>query len=207
MSVASAPVVLIQLDLVTIELHLEGTSPLITHAWSEKAKKMMLDKQMGKASKGKEKKDPVADYESSFYRLRTGAPGMPILGIKAAAVTACTSLGKEISKVAARQFFHILPDRVGGDLTEIFFPTDCPPRMREDMVRVGMGTADIRFRPEFPQWGVKIKLQFNRRAVSQEQVVNLLNLGGFSVGVCEWRPEKDGDKGRFTVVSKFSWEV
>jgi hypothetical protein len=91
MSVASAPVVLIQLDLVTIELHLEGTSPLITHAWSEKAKKMMLDKQMGKASKGKEKKDPVADYESSFYRLPTGAPGMPILGIKAAAVTACTS--------------------------------------------------------------------------------------------------------------------
>jgi hypothetical protein len=173
---------------------------------SLKAKKMMLDKQMGKASKGKEKKDPVADYESSFYRLRTGAPGMPILGIKAAAVTACTSLGKEISKVAARQFFHILPDRVGGDLTEIYFPTDCPPRMREDMVRVGMGTADIRFRPEFPQWGVKIKLQFNRRAVSQEQVVNLLNLGGFSVGVCEWRPEKDGDKGRFTVVSKFSWE-
>jgi len=71
MSVASAPVVLIQLDLVTIELHLEGTSPLITHAWSEKAKKMMLDKQMGKASKGKEKKDPIADYESSFYRLPT----------------------------------------------------------------------------------------------------------------------------------------
>ena len=42
--------------------------------------------------------------------------------------------------------------------------------------------------------------------MSEGQVVNLLSLGGFSVGGCEWRPEKDGDKGRFTVVSKFSWE-
>ena len=62
MTVVSSAVTLIELDLATISLHLEGTSPLITHAWSEKAKKMMLDKQMGKALKGKEKKDPVADY-------------------------------------------------------------------------------------------------------------------------------------------------
>jgi hypothetical protein len=205
-ALVSEPTQLIELDLHTIQIHLEGTSPLITHAWSEKAKKMMLDKQMGKASKGKEKKDPIADYESSFYRMPSGQAGVPLLAFKCAAVTACTSLGKEITKVAARQFFHILPDPFGGDITEIYYPDDCPPRMREDMVRVGMGTADIRFRPEFVKWGVKVRLQFNRRAVTQEQVVNLLNLGGFSVGVGEWRPEKDGDKGRFSVVSKFSWE-
>lgn len=197
---------LLELDLRTIEVKIEGTSPLITHAWSEKAKRMMLDKQMGKASKGKEKKDPHAEYESAFYRLESGAPGFPILAFKAAAVTAVTSLGKDFTKVAARQAFHIMPDAKGGDFTEVYYPKECPPRMREDMVRVGMGTADIRFRPEFAQWGCKIRVQFNQRAISQEQVINLINLGGFAVGIGEHRPEKDGQNGRYEVVNKFSWE-
>lgn len=197
---------LIELDLAQILVHLEGTSPLICHAWSEKSKRMMLDKQMGRASKGKEKKDPQADYEAAFYRLDDGSPAFPLLAFKAAAVTAVTSLNKEFTKVLARQAFHVMPDLEGGDLTRVYFPEDLPPRMREDMVRVGMGTSDIRYRPEFPRWGIKLFIQFNRRAISQEQVINLLNLGGFAVGVGEHRPERDGDKGRFQVVSQFSWE-
>jgi hypothetical protein len=34
--------------------------------------------------------------------------------------------------------------------------------MREDMVRIGMGTADIRYRGEFPEWSVDVPLRFNR---------------------------------------------
>jgi len=205
-TVDSEAISLVMLDLAVLQVKLEGTSPLITHAWSEKAKRMMLDKQMGKASKGKEKKDPQVEYESAFYRLADGRPAFPILAFKAAAVTAVTSLGKDVTKVGARQAFHLLPDPDGGDLTPILHPDDCPPVMREDMVRVGMGTADIRFRPEFRRWGVVLRLQYNRRAFTAEQVINLLNLGGFAVGVGEHRPECDGDKGRYAMVSSFSWE-
>lgn len=42
-----------------ITLMLIGDSPLIVHAWSEKAKKQMLDKQMKKATSGKEAKNPL----------------------------------------------------------------------------------------------------------------------------------------------------
>lgn len=202
----SNPISLVMFDLAVLQVKLEGTSPLITHAWSEKARRMMLDKQMGKASKGKEKKDPQAEYEAAFHRLADGRPGFPILAFKAAAVTAVTSLGKEITKVAARQAFHLLPDAEGGDLAPIHYPDDVPPQMREDMVRIGMGTSDIRFRPEFRRWGVVLRIQFNRRAFTAEQIINLLNLGGFAVGVGEHRPECDGDKGRFAVVNNFSWE-
>src|SRR3546814_8870185 len=59
------------------------------HAWSEKAKKMMLDKQMKKATKAKEAKDPQADYEACFYRTPTGDYGFPTIGLKAAMVAAC----------------------------------------------------------------------------------------------------------------------
>jgi len=196
---------LIGLDLVKIDLKVQGLSGLIIHKFSAKASRQMLDKQQGVASKGKARRDPEADYEAAFHRLPNGKPGFPALGFKAATVTAVTSLGKDYTKVMARQAFHfILPP--GSDLVEIHHPDDMPPVMREDMVRVGMGTSDLRFRPEFTVWGAVLRIVYNQRAMSTHQLINLINLGGFSVGVGDWRPERDGDKGRYEVVSKFSWE-
>jgi hypothetical protein len=131
---------------------------------------------------------------------------MKLIAFKNAAVTSVTSLGKEFTKVGARQAFFILRDKDGGELTPIYYPEDTPPYMRTDTVPVGMGGTDLRYRPEFLRWGVTLAIEFNSRAISQDQLVNLINLGGFSVGVGEWRPEKNGDHGRFKVVSKFSWE-
>jgi len=179
-----------QFDTRTIRIRLEGTSPLITHAWSEKAKKMMRDKQMGKATAGKENKDPDKEMEGAMYRTADGRPGIPAISFKNAAVTACTSLGKAITKVAARQAFHVL-----GDILPIEGQHYC----REDMVRVGMGTADIRYRPCWNEWAVEIDVRFNARVISAEQVVNLFNVAGFAVGVCEWRPECNGQMGCFKV--------
>jgi hypothetical protein len=74
--------------------------------------------------------------------------------------------------------------------------------MREDMVRVGMGTADIRYRPEFTEWSVKLPIKYNADAISLDQLVNLFTLAGFGVGVGEWRPERDGQYGMFHVAAK-----
>ena len=45
----------------TINVKLKGTTPLIMHQWSEKAKKMMRDKQSGVATTKKEKRDPLQE--------------------------------------------------------------------------------------------------------------------------------------------------
>ena len=52
-------------------IRIVGDSPLIMHAWSEKAKRMMLEAQQGKA-KGKKKpvKNPVDDFIQAAYWLR-----------------------------------------------------------------------------------------------------------------------------------------
>ena len=42
---------------------------------------------------------------------------------------------------------------------------------------------------------------YNASAVSPEQIINYFNIGGFGVGVGEWRPEKDGQWGRFHVAT------
>jgi hypothetical protein len=54
------------------------------------------------------------------------------------------------------------------------------------MVRVGMGTADIRYRGEFKTWSATVTVRYNARVLSADQVVNLFNTAGFAVGVGEW---------------------
>lgn len=55
------------IEIKTFQLKLVGDTPFISHAWSEKAKREMLEKQMKKATKGKEAKDPFMDFCNSLY--------------------------------------------------------------------------------------------------------------------------------------------
>jgi hypothetical protein len=185
------PITIPKIDVRQMEITLIGDSPLICHRWSEKAKKEMLDKQMKKAKTAKTAKDPDADYKASLYSHPDGGYGFPCVGFKAAAVGACRfSDGMKMTE--ARGAFHVV-----GELAKI----DGTPSMREDMVRIAMGTADIRFRGEFKTWKTTLLVSFNASAISPEQIVNLFNLAGFGVGVGEWRPEKDGSYGRFHVAT------
>lgn len=179
-------------NLQVIQFMVYGTSPLIVHRWSEKAKKEMLDKQMKKAVKAKQAKDPQRDFEESLYRLSDGGYGFPAVAFKCAAVRAATSL--DMTMVQARQLFHVIAD--DSDLVRI----DGEPEMREDMVRLNGKTADIRYRGEFKRWSAEISVRYNADVVSAEQVCNLFHLAGFSVGVGEWRPEKNGIFGCFTLL-------
>jgi len=200
-----------KLTIKTVELHIVGTSPLVVHAWSEKAKQQMRDKQGKKAKQGKGAKVPAHDFVDALHWLSekpalpadpdeamaaatkavaTGRFGFPTVAFKAAAV-AGAGFVDGITKVGTRGAFHIR-----GEFAEI---ESAPPVMREDMVRVGMGTADLRYRPMFQEWGVTLTVDINITAMSVEQVVNLFNVGGFACGVGEYRPERDGSWGRFTV--------
>lgn len=191
-----------QLNLGTFTLKIIGDSPLIVHAWSDKAKEMLLNKQMKKASTGREAKDPFMDFCDSLYWL-TEKPekptmedvqkakfGFPVVAFKTAAIDGAFQSGALPKKTTARGAFHIL-----GEMAEI----EGTPTMREDMCRIGLGTADIRYRGEFSKWSTVLTIQYNKNAMSIEQIVSLFNIGGFGVGVGEWRPAKDGSYGRFHV--------
>lgn len=177
------------LNIQFLKLRIKGDSPLICHAWSEKAKREMLDKQMKIAKQAKAAKDPQADYEASLYKLPDGGFGFPAVAFKGAAVSACSSIAG-VTKVEARGAFHIM-----GDMVKI----DGEPTPREDMVRLNGLTADIRHRGEFREWGAEITLRYNANVLSPAEILNLFNTAGFAVGVGEWRPEKDGSFGMFHV--------
>jgi hypothetical protein len=174
-----------------INITLVGDSPLIMHKWSEKAKKAMLDKQMKKASQGKVAKDPKADFEGSIYYREDGSYGFPATGVKDSAVSSCRYIdGMEKKMTFTKGAFHINEELVKIEGT---------PEPREDMVRIAMGTADIRYRAEFKEWKTTFTVVYNANVISEEQIVNLFNIGGFAVGVGEWRPAKGGSFGRYHV--------
>ncbi len=187
-----------KIDVGVLELTIEGDAELICHAWSEKAKKQILDKQMKVATAGgREAKDPEVEYQGSMYLDEHGKPGFPAIGLKKATISVCTSMD-DIPKTLMRQAIHVRGDilPVKGELYN-----------RQDMVRIAGNTADIRFRATFkPGWRITFQTVYNRRVMSLEQVINVFNMAGSFVGIGEWRPERDGVKGTFTVIDGLAVE-
>lgn len=201
------------IEIKKVTIRIVGDTPLIMHAWSEKAKRMMLEAQMGIAKgKKKEAKNPVDDFIRSMYWLTpmpedgtmesfeeaiaSGARfGFPVTAFKQAAISAAYRMGLAKDKMSMRGAFFIDSDENG--MIEIHSDT---PEMREDMVKVGMGTADIRYRGEFKNWYADLTISYNANGqYSLENIVNIINAGGYVCGVGEWRPERDGQNGMFHV--------
>lgn len=177
-----------------LDIEIKGKTPLIVHAWSQKAKQMMLDKQMGKKSI-KEFKDPAADYEASIYRLSDDRHGIPATAIKNATIGGARFFKGSVTMAALKPVLYVHADDPVAGLIAI----KGDPRPREDMVRVGMGTADIRYRAEYPEWSAIIRVEFAAHMIDAASVVALVDAGG-RVGVGEWRPEKGGIYGTYGVV-------
>ena len=206
-SPASESVTLTPIDLRRISIVLVGDSPLITHAWSSKAIKMIKDKQEGKAAANKKKqpRNPEKEFYDAMYVIPGGTPekgpwGVPATAFKNCAVSGCRHLdGAKMTE--ARGAFHV----VGGPGGLVQLNTD-PPVMRTDMIRLSgiSSTADVRYRPEFNNWWVEVEVDYNHSSYTLEQILNFFTQGGFGVGICEWRPEKKGGGsfGRFHVASE-----
>lgn len=213
---ATAEVIEIRpIQIKTFTVHIVGDTPLIMHAWSEKAKREMLEKQMKVTkTKSRDAKNPVEDFIRSMYWLSpmpkemtmeafeeaiaNGARfGFPITAFKQAAISAAYRMGWAKDKMSMRGAFFI-----DGDENQMLEIKSDAPIMREDMVKVGMGTADIRYRGEFRNWSADLNISFNENGqYSPEQIVNIINAGGYVCGVGEWRPERDGQYGMFHVTA------
>ena len=207
------------LKLQKTKLEIVGDTPLIVHAWSVKAKRQMLEAQMG-TSKGKKKeaKNPVADFIDSMYWLtdmpeekteeafyeavENGARfGFPVVGLKKAAISAAYRMGWSKDKVSLQgSFFLSGAGQLGDSGLDMLDIISDPPIMREDMVKIGMGTADLRYRGEFRNWKTTVDLTYNASGqYSLENIISMINAGGLTCGIGEWRVEKGGQNGMFHV--------
>lgn len=192
---ADATIEIHQIAAETLLVPIVGTTPLIVHRFSEKAKRQMLDNMQGRKSP-KQAKDPQAEYEAAFYRLGDGGYGFPSLAFKAATVGGARFYSG-VTMTALKQFMY-LRGEVGDDgraLTRI----EGDAVMREDVVTVGRNGSDLRYRPQFSEWRATLEVTYVTSALTRGSILSLIDAGGMGVGVGEWRPEKDGDFGTYRV--------
>lgn len=208
------------INIETVSITIVGKTPLIVHAWPEKAKREILDKQRGKAKSGAKHaiKIPVNDFMGSLHWL-TDSPepgknddeaeanwlaaieggarfGFPVNGIKASIANGSYRAGITKDKASVLAAFHLEGGTKYSTIEMAEIISDAPT-MREDMVRI-QGKADIRHRAEFKEWEIPVLVKYNSKGkYSLEQILNFINYGGFSSGIGEWRPEKGGHFGMY----------
>lgn len=174
----------------SIFVEIGGTADMIQNRFSQKALEQMLRKHMGMAVE-RENKKPRQLIEEAKVVNTDGRVCVPSTAIKKAMLTASAQL-KNLKKTQLRISFFV----VGNSVPIVYESME--PRM--DMVRTaGIGrTPDVRFRPAFKNWKARFEIQFSDN-ISMQAVMDLLYRAG-QVGLCEWRPEKDGSFGTFKIL-------
>lgn len=188
-----------ELKIKRVRFWINGNAPFVSHAWSQKAMKMMEEAQSGKPKQGKAKKEgrnPFEDYMDSIHytdedaetlftdeagtvHTRSGRPGIPARMFKSAAVESATDVGA--FKTTMRSAFF-----VEGDILPI---VGSAPKYRCDPVRLESGVASLAYRAEFYPWAVQLTVKYNAGVITYNHIINLFNTAGFGVGVGEGRPK------------------
>ena len=171
-----------QIKRARVAVRIVGLTPLIVHRFDEKAKKQMLDAQVKTSVKAKRApQDPEAEFEASRYRLDDGRDGLPAVAFKSALIGAAR-LFDGVTMTQLKSVVH-----VAGEGSQQLVAIDGEPRMREDVVRVGMGTANLRYRAEYWPWAAWLIVSHVPTLISADSVLSLVNAAGMG-GVGEWRP-------------------
>lgn len=194
----SVSVEVVEFSIRQVTIPIVGISPLIVHAWSEKSKKMISDKQAGKAKNKKhEIRQPEEEYQDAKHISISGWEGFPAAGFKAAMIRGAKMIGMVMKDTQTAFFINAECDET--QLVRIHGES----RMRTDMVRVGMGSSDIRYRPEYPDWYAELNIEFNEGIISVDQIYQLVKAAGYGCGVGEMRPEKGKfNYGRFKLANE-----
>lgn len=191
-----------------IEITIKGITPLIVNQFDEKSKRQIIESQM-KKTRIKEIRNPMEEFMRAFYwltkmpeefteesfakALKEGARfGFPSKGLKASIVSGAYRNGATKDKVSLNGAFFIPDEFVEIKYEEVV--------MRTDYVRIARGGTDMRFRPEFRDWSITFNIIYTSNIYSIEEIVNFINLGGFSCGLGEMRADKGGNFGSYEVV-------
>jgi len=182
---------------------IEGITPVIPHRWSEKAIRMMAEKQGGGGVKQKrEPKDPEQEAHDSCYWMPgpdgEDIPGLPATAFKASMVGACRFF-EGLTMTSAKLLFYV--EGTGKDqLVSIKGDYE----MRTDTPRNATGVADLRYRYAFFPWSAELRIKFLPSVITHNSVLALLDAGGRG-GVGDWRPSAPksatGTFGQFRVIT------
>lgn len=194
----SGPIEITPLETQTVVVPVVGVTPLIVHRFSEKARQQIEDKQSQKSRQKKAPKVPEELFNAARYRLPDGSDGFPAVGFKAAIVSGARLLDG-VTMTLLKQSIYVQGE--GADQL-VPLEIESEPDMRQDNVRISMGTTDLRYRPQYWPWGAVLRVTFIPSVITLSSLMSLVNAGGFG-GIGEWRPtapkSSTGSFGKFEI--------
>ena len=178
----------------SVDLTLRGKpgSLLVVHAFAEKAKQEIRDKQQKKAKKAKAERVPTDEFLAARYVDESERECVPVTALKKAIISAATAFD-DMTKVALRQAVFVSPAAAPDSALVPIETHNGEPAlgvMREDAVTIGINTRGLTYRPSYTEWQLRVRIEFNPRLVSEEQLLALVDQAGWGVGICEGRPER-----------------
>jgi hypothetical protein len=196
-----------EIEVKWVTFFLLGTSPLITNRFQQKAWQELLLPSLAKNQAALEqslKHDPFAEFRGSVYKNRDAKSKamvhFPSGAFHAAICDAALDMPgakkAQIERLTKVVDVHI--DLFG--IPNIF----CAMVRNSDISR----TPDVRTRAIFPEWAVKIRVQYVTAIITERSVANLTGAAGKIIGIGDWRSQKGGNFGSFDMVSEndASWK-
>lgn len=182
----------------TINVLIEGISPLVQNRFSEKAQQQIRDTQeagsTGKKNKKRDPKDFQAAYEGAMHISKLGWHGIPCAAFRRGMVAACRTVGFAMS--VAKLAIFVEADGYGVDGIPLVKIIKGEPQYFESPVRISQNKIDLRARPMFdPGWQAQVRIKFDADLFTAQDVFNLMHRMGLQVGVGEGRydaTEADG---------------
>ena len=178
----------------TAAFKIKGTAPLVINKFSAKARAQMLAKHMaGSQSAGKkirEAKNPDQIFNDARHISTKGWDGIPAATFRHAMIGACRLTSMKMTM--ARISFFIEGDGFDADEgTPLVKIIGDKPRVLEMITRNETGVPDVRFRPQWLEWGAIVRVRFDLDQLSLQDVTNLLARAGGQCGICEGRPSSE----------------
>ncbi|HPA82134.1 MAG TPA: hypothetical protein PLS95_15040 [Thermoanaerobaculales bacterium] len=191
----------------TLQIAIEGTPPgLLMHRFGHKAKAEMEDKQTKKATKGKEARDPEAEYEDCLYKLAKPngtAYGFPARGFKAALISSASRFIKDFARQSPTLRGAIFIAGEAPLLPEdgLLVPIYGEWIKHRSTVRLAGKTCSLAYRPLFERWTAELFVTIDESVLSADQLYAMVERAGCSVGIGDGRIERsEMDHGGWVLV-------
>lgn len=184
---------LYELNIAKIVVTVQGTSPLLVNRFPEAAIEQIEASQTGSARSKKAPRDPEKEWNATRYLDQQGRDCLPAAAFKESMVRAVSFIDGMPMTEARGAFF------VDGDL----IPLRCSePYCHRARVVLNRKTTSIAYRACYEHWEADLPISYQENVITVEQLINIIELAGYAVGVGAWRPQCRGQFGRYEIKKK-----
>lgn len=180
-----------------MEVRIVGDSPLLMNKMSDAAKDKLKAKAKNEGTAGRAAQDADKEYRATMHCMSRKRYGFPASAFKHAIVRAAILLAdkKNVPGTRVKGGVSILEEENG--LIEIAGKPIMDERWGVRPPR--KGTPALIYRASFMPWSCTLHIRYNEMILGAQQIVQLLDHAGFSVGIGSGRFENSGTNGMFHI--------